>query len=112
MLASLLNIPHTEDDWEIWSLANYNCLNQIRAAIQAQYNVNLPTYDVQPIPFDDFKTWVSSNQQAHTDFTQILKQQSNDLVDFNFDDERQKENWIWLNYMEIQNACAKLKIGP
>lgn len=112
MLAALLNIPKTEQDWDIWSLSNYDAVNQVNGAILRIYGVNLPQYQLQPIPFNDINSWLNNNQQAHFAFTSVLRQQANDLLGVDFKDENQKEAWIYLNYKELQDACMKLGIGP
>ena len=112
MIAALLNIPKNDGDWAIWSYNNYDANNQIRQAIFQQKNVQLPEYQLDPIPFDDLPTWMMNNQQAHVDFTGALGQQSNDLLHADLRDPNQLQSWIWLNYMEIQSACNTLKIGP
>lgn len=112
MLAMVLDVPQTEEDWSRWSYANYDCLNQIRGAIQNQYTITLPEYQVEPIDFADVDTFLSNNQQAHIDFTSALGQQSNDLIHTDLRDPNQRQAWVWLNFKELQDACAKLKIGP
>lgn len=112
MLARLLNVPGTPEDWSIWSFSNYDCNNQIRQAILAQKNVILPEYQLEPIPWGDLDTWMNNNQQAHIDFTGILGLQSNDLLHADLKDESQRAAWVWLNYSEVLWACQKLGIGP
>lgn len=112
MLAMLLNVPQTDEDWARFSFANYDCLNQIRQAIQTQFNITLPEYQVEPIDFGDIDTFLSNNQQAHIDFTGALRQQSSDLLHTDLRDPNQRQAWINLNYFELQSACTTLKIGP
>jgi hypothetical protein len=112
MLAGLLSVPKSEQDWSLWSLNNRDALDQIRAAIATDSGVQLPIYQVYPIPFHDIETWLNNIQQAHNDFTDILGQQSNDLRDADLRDPNQLEAWIWLGYQEVLAACQKLGIGP
>lgn len=112
MLAATLNVPNTETDWSIWSWANFDVLNQIRSAIQAQKNVTLQQYQVEPIDWGDIDTWLDNNQQAHTDFAGVLGIQTSDLLHTDLRDPNQRQAWVWLNYMELQAACQQLKIGP
>jgi len=112
VLAALLNAPSTPGDWEIWSMANYDALNQIRAAIQTQKGVTLPSYQVQPIPFDDIDSWLDAVQQAQDDFSKVLGLQANDLLGVDFKDTNQKEAWIWLYFKGVSDACNVLRIGP
>lgn len=112
MLAALLNIPRNEAEWAIWSYNNYDCVNQIRDAINTAYNVTLPEYQLDPINFGDIDTWLDNNQQAHVDFTRALGQQSNDLLHVDLNDSNQLQSFVWLNFKELQSACQTLKIGP
>lgn len=112
MLAALLNVPNDEAQWSRWSFNNLDAVSQIRDAIQAQKNVRLPSYDIEPIDFNDLDGWLANNQQAHLDFNSALGLQSNDLEHTDLRDQKQKESFIWLNYMELQQASNVLKIGP
>jgi hypothetical protein len=112
MLAALLNVPQTDADWSRWSFNNYDCLNQIRQAIDTQYGITLPEYQVEPIDFGDLDAFLSNNQQAHIDFTGVLGLQSSDLQHTDLRDNNQRQAWVFLNWMELNNACQKLKIGP
>lgn len=112
MLAYLQTIPTDEAQWSRWSFSNYDCLAQIRQAIASQYGVNLPEYQVNPINWDNIEGWLAANYTAHKDFTRVLGQQSNDLTQVGFDKPDQVQSWVWLNYMELLNACEKLRIGP
>lgn len=112
MLAALLNVPETEEQWALWSFNNFDCVNQIRQAIKAQLNLTLPEYQIEPINFSQIGTWLENNQQAHIDFTDALGQQSSNIQEVDLSDPRQKESFIFLNYMELLNACQTLKIGP
>jgi len=110
MLVTLLNTPKTLKDWEIWSFANRDIQFQIRQAIQRQRNVNLQEYQLSPINFDRFQDYLYNNQQGHNDFNSELDLQSSDLSSVDIKDEKQLQNWIYLGYKELQNACQVLKI--
>ena len=112
MLAALLNLPRTDADWAIWSLNNRDAIDQIRAAILAQKGVQLPTYQLDPVPLHDFPSWLAALQQSHSDFTGALGQQSSDIRDVNLNDRNELEAWIWLVYQETKDACDTLGIGP
>lgn len=112
MLAALLNVPETEEQWSLWSFNNFDCVNQIRQTIKAKLGITLPEYQIEPINFSQIETWLENNQQAHIDFTGALGQQSNNLLEVDLSDPRQKSSFVWLNYMELLGACQTLKIGP
>lgn len=112
MLARLQSVPHTDNEWSSWSRNNYSCLNQIRQAIRVQTGLNLPEYQVEPIPWNSIDTFLSNNQQAHNDFNGALGLQSNDLEQVDLKNPQELPAWIYLNFFELQQACFKLKIGP
>jgi len=112
MLAQLFNVPQTQTDWDRWSFANYDALNQIVGAIAAQKDIVLPTYQVWPIDFDDLDNFLDANQQAHSDFNGVLGLNGNDLLHVDLQDPNQRQSWVWLCAMEVQSACQALKIGP
>lgn len=107
-----LNVPQSPDDWQRFSFANYDALNQINGAIAAQKGVTLPQYQVQPIPFDAIGTWLENNQMAHEDFNAVLGLPGSDLLHTDLSDPNQRQAWIYLNFMELLAACQKLGIGP
>jgi hypothetical protein len=72
----------------------------------------LPQYPIDPIPWDAIDVWLQRNQQAHTDFTGALGQNSSDIMHVDLRDKQQLPGWINLVYMELSSACSALKIGP
>jgi hypothetical protein len=110
MLANCLAVPSNEAEWSIFSFNNRDEIDRINAAILAQYDVNLPTYDVDPINFNDIYTFLLNNSQAHTAFNSILNLTSNDLLGVDLRDIKQRSGWVWLNYSELRDAEAALQI--
>jgi hypothetical protein len=109
-LVSLLNVPKNKDEWESWSWANKTILLKIRAAIQTKYNVNLTEYQIYPIDFNKFQDFLWNNSQYHNDFNSTLNLQSSDLTSVDIKNESQLQNWIYLNFHEIQNASNVLQV--
>lgn len=112
MLAGLQTVPQTQADWDRFAYWNYDCNNQIRAAILAQKNIRLFEYQLYPIDFNRLDIFMNNNQQAHIDFTNALGLQSSDLLNVDLKDAAQRAGFIWINYMELLNACQSLMIGP
>jgi len=110
MLAALLNVPQTEEQWQQFSYDHRNSHDKIRAAILKKYGVNLTDYLVDPINLNDLKQFLQNNATLHTDMNAILKSQSADLLDVKLDDPQQVSAWINLNYQEHQNAEQLLGI--
>jgi hypothetical protein len=110
MLAALLNVPKTEEQWQQFSYDHRNSHDKIRAAILKKYGVNLTDYLVDPINPDNIKQFLQNNAALHTDMNGILQSQSADLLDVKLDDPQQLDSWINLNYQEHQNAEQLLGI--
>lgn len=110
MLAILQNVPKNDFDWEIWAFNNREHISEITQAIKAQHNVNLPEYQLYPINFNRFSEWLERKSQAHTDFNGVLGLQSSDLKEMDPKNEKQLSSWVYLQYQELFNASAELKI--
>lgn len=110
MLPILAVVPNTDDQWNQFSFNLRNEIDRINAAIQTQYNVNLPSYQLDPIPWDDVYTWLLNNSQAHIAFNDVLGLQSQDLLAVDLSDIRQRAAWIFTNFLEVQSAEQKLGI--
>jgi len=111
MLAKLLNIPRSQQDWAIWSFNNRDQIARIRGAIQAQFSQNLPDYQLDPINFANFELFLENNQQAHIDFNNVLGAQSSDLLELDPRDLRKLTPWIALNYQELFTASTRLGVA-
>jgi hypothetical protein len=110
MLAALLNVPKTDEQWRQFAFDHRNSHDKIRAAILKKYKVELTDYLVDPINPDNIKQFLQNNAALHTDMNSILQSQSSDLLDVKVDDPQQLSAWIDLNYQEHQNAEQLLGI--
>lgn len=110
MLAILNNTPKSPQDWEVFGFNDRDQINLIRQAIQKKTGINLPEYELYPIPMEKFSDWLDRKSQAHTDFNSVLGLQSNDLTDVDIRDKKQLQAWIYLQYQELYNASAALGI--
>lgn len=110
MLANLINQPGTPEEWAFWSYAHRDQHTQIIQAIRAQTGIQLPQYELDPIPFQDLDQWLEWNQRAHDDFNGVLGTQSSDLQQADFNDKAQLEAWIYLHRREHETAASVLKI--
>jgi hypothetical protein len=113
VLANLNITPVTPQDWAIWGFAHRDHHNLIRDAIQAQYGINLQTYDLDPVPFDDQNglfNWLERNQLAHNDMDTTLNLQGSNLTSVDFTNAEQAQAWVYLHLMEHTAAGDKLAI--
>jgi hypothetical protein len=111
VLAYLLNVPKTPQDWATWSWSHRDQHTQIRQAIQARFATNLTEYPLDPIVLDDFPDFLNWDQRAHNDFNGVLNTQGSDLTQLDPNDPGQLEAWIFLHYQEHFTAAAVLHLG-
>lgn len=108
MQAALLNVPKTQDDWNIWAFNHRISHDMIRASIAAKGGPKLGDYQIDPIPPQAMPKWLQNNQQLHIDMNSALGKQSVDLQDVDLSDERQLIAWIAIHYEEhfVAEAAA------
>lgn len=111
MLALLLNMPRSGEDWARWSLHHRFSHDVIRQAIFDQMQINLPQYLLDPIPMNDTKIFLQRNASAHADMNGALGAQGSNLLDANLAEQRELQAWIYLHYLEHQTAETKLKVA-
>ena len=110
MLQALENIPRTNDDWSRFSWDHRDSHDRIRAAIKAQFSVNLNDYQIDPINPNDFEIFLTNNSSLHGDMNGVLRLESSDLEDVNMKDQEQAVAWFRLHYFEHYYAEVALKI--
>lgn len=109
MLALLLNIPNTDEDWLTWGKHHANDHIEIIEAIAKQKGVNLAQYVLYPIDLSD-PGFLERHQQTHLDMDNALGVQSANLQDVDLSDEKQKIAWAYANYQEHFDARSELAI--
>jgi hypothetical protein len=110
LLPALENLPQTQDEWNRFSWDHRDSHDRIRAAIKAQYSVNLSDYQIDPINPNFTNDFLQNNSQLHSDMNGILGLQSADLQDADLGDPKQLQAWIQLHYLEHLYAELKLEI--
>jgi len=111
MLAALLNTPRTFEEWNMWSLHHRVSHDAIRDAIQNQKSINLPVYQIYPIPLDEPKWFLEQNQSAHEDMDGVLSITASNLQDIDLTNLRLLEAWVFLHYQEHRDAEERLGIS-
>lgn len=111
MLASLLNVPKSQQDWDYWSYNHRTSYQQICQAISNQKSVLLTDYQVDPIASNDVPGFLERNSQLHIDMNTVLGLITTDLEDADFSKKEELESWIFLHYQEHFNAEQSLGIG-
>jgi hypothetical protein len=110
MLVSLLNIPETDGDWQLWSRAHRTSHDKIRQAIQQQKNMNLVDYQIDPINFEATDFFLQNNSQLHRDMTAALGSQGSDLDEVDLSDPDARREWIYYHYLEHQTVEEALGV--
>jgi hypothetical protein len=110
MLASLLNTPTSDQEWQRWSFVNSQDVLEIQQAIRSQLGVSLPQYILDPMPLDDTPRWLARNQEALDGINGVLKLQGADLEVVDLTDPRQLQGWMFTLYQQHYDARAALKI--
>lgn len=111
MIAALLEVPGTSEEWDRWAYHNRTANDLIRQAIQQQYSVPLTEYPLYPLDVSSPDQWLWWNQLAHQDFMGTLGLQSHDIESVDFKNRAELEVWIYLNYMEVYDASNKLGVS-
>lgn len=111
MLAVLLEVPQTPDDWNRFAFNNQYQIALIQQAILDQFGIVLIQYILFPLNLDSPEQWLYNNQAAHTDFNGVLGLQSSNLQDLDFTDQNQVASWVNLNYREMFDASAQLGVS-
>lgn len=109
MTPTLLNLPRSEGDFNIWGFAHSQDHGEIVQAA-GQKNIALQNYIIYPISPADVAGFLDRHQQYHIDMNNALGLPSVDLSDVDFNNERQFEAWLYLNWQEHQAARAQLGI--
>ncbi len=110
MIAELLVVPQSEDEWERWSWHHRSDHQEIIAAIRQQKKLMLTEYQVEPIAWNQFEYWLEANEQMHYDMNLALQLQSSDLGDLNPRDQGVLANWIYFHWLEHNTARQALGI--
>lgn len=110
MIANLLNVPTTPDEWQRFAFAHARVHQAIRQALLSQMNYATGDYVLDPINMSAVQEWLSAVQQTHTEMNDGLSLQSNDLQGVDFSDPHQTQAWIYLNWQEDNAACQALKL--
>lgn len=80
------------------------------ATITVAPGVSLTEYSLDPIPTNDFSSWLQWNQESHTEMNGVLGLQGSDLEEVDFKNLQQLQPWIWLHFLEHQSAEQTLGI--
>jgi hypothetical protein len=109
-IASLINVPKTQREWDSWSFTHKIQHDNINRAILAKKNKSLTPYVLDPINQDAPDTFLQNNSQMHIDICDVLNVEGSDLTNINWQDAEEIGNWIYLHWQEHSNFNAALGI--
>jgi hypothetical protein len=110
-LASLANVPSTNEERAQWAFAHMAHHRDISARIYLLVKLALPEYILDPINPDDSGDWEYQHQVMHDNQNQILGINGQDLTGVDWKDQRLLAGWIQLNFSEHYQASQILEIG-
>lgn len=110
-IASIFNVPSTQNELDIWSFAHAAHHRDINRAIYQLVQVVLPEYVFDPINPHDIEVFLYQHQDLHQRMDALLGIEGNDLLDVDFRDKNELAGWIWLNSSEHYQAAQILEIG-
>ena len=108
MLALLLNVPHTAEQWAQFSFAHRDSHDRIRKAIKTKFRQDLVDFQIDPMTPDALSNFLQDNAQLHGDMNSLLGLQSGNIQDVDLSKDNEKATWINLHYLEHYYAEAKL----
>lgn len=100
MIAALFNIPRFPTQWQTWSFHNFDAHQTGARLASAQFGFQIDTFLLDPIPFNDFGTWLYTHQTAHNVLNAVLGLQGNDLTSIDPTDAVELTDWIELHAKE------------
>ena len=110
MLASIYNVFTDAQGLQSFSFANNDLHVQINRALFSQYQIEMPTYILDPISTQQPDNWLYTHQNVHNLMNSVLGIAGNDLTDVDFSNKDQVASWIWLHAQEHLQASKKLGI--
>jgi len=111
VLAGVLNVPHTDDDWNWFSYQHRLSHDRIRQAIKAKYGYNLTDYQTDPIDKNNMILFLQNNASLHTDMNGVLHLPGIDLYDTDLTKPNEKSAWVYYHWQEHASAESALGIG-
>ena len=114
-LADLANVPNSQQDLAIWASLHMVHHRDILRRVREVYKIQLDEYSLDPLiidpaGFDNVGSWGYQHQIMHNQMDAVLQIAGNDLTEVNWTDQGERAEWIFLNFVEHQQAGAKLGV--
>lgn len=110
-IASLYNVPSTDNERAQWAFAHMAHHRDINRVIYQLVKVTLPEYILDQVDPNDVGRWEYQHQIMHDNQNALLTIQGQDLTGIEWNDQRLLSAWIQLNAIEHVQAADILRIG-
>lgn len=103
-VADIANIPVDQPTLLIWSFSHMAHHRDINRRIYELDVIALPEFPLDPLNPNDPETFLEQHQIMHNNQNAILGIAGQDLSEVNFQDKVELSTWIYLNFIEHQQA--------
>lgn len=103
-LSQVLLPPPTERGFDEWSFAHAQHHLAIAGALLQVKKVSVVLPPLWPINLSNVEVWLENHQFVHNQQNSELGIQGNDLESFNWQDEKQRAGFFFLNFIEHRSA--------
>lgn len=110
-IASLFNVPGTEEEIATWSFAHSAHHRDVNRLIYEQSQIALPEFMFDPFQVNDTGQWADQHQQIHNLVNQILGTAGFNIDDWDWNDRGVLNGVIFLNASEHRNWSDILGLG-
>ena len=110
-VASLYNVPTTDDEFSTFSFIHQVHHLEIAQAIRLKGGPQLPLFILDPFDPDDMQQWLDQHQTLHNVQNAYLGISGFNLDSVTWQDQNQRAGWVWFNSQEHLQAADKLGIG-
>lgn len=93
-----------------WAFSHAQDHLEIIQAIQAKKGLRLTQFQLDPLNTNDLNQWLNRHQQTHDDMNSALSLIGVDLETVDFENDKEREAWTLLNFMEHRNVRQALAI--
>lgn len=105
-LPQILLPPPTGSGIDEWAFAHYQHHLAIADAIKAKHGISIDNTALWPLNPRNIEVWLEAHQFVHNQMNAVLKVQGNDLSSINWEDEKQREGFFFLNFQEHRSAAT------
>jgi hypothetical protein len=109
-LAAIYEVPQERDDWAFWSFNHAAHHTDIVRVLYETKGVQLSSFLLDPMDPDNMDRWLYWHQTMHTEMDLVLNITSNNLLDLDWRDDGQLQEWINFNGSEHYQATTLLGV--